>query len=720
MTVALLANGILLNAAISIPKPLSLQYIACPNAVVTMGFTVAPDLQYKWYNAASGGAIVANGDNVNTLTITKGSAADIGTWWVEPVLNGVSLSRYQVILETGNNCGTTNPTDCVDGTIIYKEDFGGNEVSDPAIKPTGIPQVIGYTYSPDLLGQNLYTISKVNPNPPNGTSWYDVGDHTSMGDDTRGYLIGFNAAIEAGQFYQYEINGLCSGSKLYFSAWIMSLIKVLKPDKANLIFILENSSGDILAQYYTGRIPDYDSNWKNYGFDFTIPNGETSVVLRIINNSTGTDGNDFVMDDIEIRLCAPPVNLNIIDSIACSGNEIELKGDYTDDGTFGENLTYRWEFTHTDNINWETLLQNDTAIISGNPLKTVWKLNSATAAVAGYYRLLVSSQGNINSVNCRMIKMGHISMNPLPELITENAEICSGHVVNLIATGSGAVSFTYYSDAAYSDIIGSGNSFQTGVLSNNTVFYIEAMSDKDCKTRDSVEITIEVPPAVITMDDAYLCYGDEITLNVLQSDGVVSWDVESLTVSPVSTQQYIVTANRPPCPDARDSVTITVGNSLYILPSALPVYKANADYSQQLTTNAESPVFTLIGNLPSGLFLSTQGGLSGQSVSGEYFVFTVQVEDIHGCKTEKEYILEKDLFIPKVFTPNGDGVNDIFMRGYKVVIFDRLGIEIFRGDDGWDGTYKGTPAPHDIYFYKLFAKDEKETEKIITGFVGLE
>jgi gliding motility-associated-like protein len=123
--------------------------------------------------------------------------------------------------------------------------------------------------------------------------------------------------------------------------------------------------------------------------------------------------------------------------------------------------------------------------------------------------------------------------------------------------------------------------------------------------------------------------------------------------------------------------------------------------------------------------LNRWGELSGRSISGEYyerfFVFTVQVEDIHGCKTEKEYTLEKDVFIPRAFTPNGDGVNDFFMRGYSVVIFDRLGIEIFRGDNGWDGTYKGNPVKHDIYFYKLrLFKNEHGNENIKTGYVGVE
>jgi gliding motility-associated-like protein len=75
--------------------------------------------------------------------------------------------------------------------------------------------------------------------------------------------------------------------------------------------------------------------------------------------------------------------------------------------------------------------------------------------------------------------------------------------------------------------------------------------------------------------------------------------------------------------------------------------------------------------------------------------------------------------VPRIFSPNGDGINDIFMKGHKITIFDRTGTVIFSGDNGWDGTYKGKTVPNDIYFYILQYKDNKE--KIITknGYIGV-
>lgn len=59
--------------------------------------------------------------------------------------------------------------------------------------------------------------------------------------------------------------------------------------------------------------------------------------------------------------------------------------------------------------------------------------------------------------------------------------------------------------------------------------------------------------------------------------------------------------------------------------------------------------------------------------------------------------------LPTAFTPYTlDGLNDIYMEGHKVVIFDRYGAKVFEGDNGWDGTFKGRFADPGVYFSKVF------------------
>lgn len=72
---------------------------------------------------------------------------------------------------------------------------------------------------------------------------------------------------------------------------------------------------------------------------------------------------------------------------------------------------------------------------------------------------------------------------------------------------------------------------------------------------------------------------------------------------------------------------------------------------------------------------------------------------------------EPTVEIPNVFTPNGDGVNDLFKvksSGYshlKCTIFNRYGeiMYVFYGLNGsWDGrTHAGLRCPDGVYFYVL-------------------
>jgi gliding motility-associated-like protein len=75
--------------------------------------------------------------------------------------------------------------------------------------------------------------------------------------------------------------------------------------------------------------------------------------------------------------------------------------------------------------------------------------------------------------------------------------------------------------------------------------------------------------------------------------------------------------------------------------------------------------------------------------------------------------LDQTLTVPTAFSPNGDGLNDVFQitigKNVKAVdlrIYDRWGNEVFKATDSkfrWDGTYKGELMPIGTYFYVLNA-----------------
>ena len=68
------------------------------------------------------------------------------------------------------------------------------------------------------------------------------------------------------------------------------------------------------------------------------------------------------------------------------------------------------------------------------------------------------------------------------------------------------------------------------------------------------------------------------------------------------------------------------------------------------------------------------------------------------------------VYVPNTFTPNNDGLNDVFgpvfrgAKSYNISIFDRWGEKMFETNDfnkGWDGTYRGEPCKEDVYVWVL-------------------
>lgn len=74
------------------------------------------------------------------------------------------------------------------------------------------------------------------------------------------------------------------------------------------------------------------------------------------------------------------------------------------------------------------------------------------------------------------------------------------------------------------------------------------------------------------------------------------------------------------------------------------------------------------------------------------------------------------LYIPNSFTPNGDGLNDVFriyfndrITEVNIEIFDRWGMKLFSSTDPnfeWDGKFKGEKLPLGVYVYKLWYSDD--------------
>ena len=109
--------------------------------------------------------------------------------------------------------------------------------------------------------------------------------------------------------------------------------------------------------------------------------------------------------------------------------------------------------------------------------------------------------------------------------------------------------------------------------------------------------------------------------------------------------------------------------------------------------------------------------------AGNYFI---NISDTAGNDTSVVIVIDPQPCFLKgeaSFSPNGDGINDIwnvsntsFYNEFLIQVFNRWGQKVFETTDemtGWDGTWKGQAVPDGTYYYiaeftdKYFGKQKK-------------
>ncbi|MDG1477592.1 MAG: gliding motility-associated C-terminal domain-containing protein [Vicingaceae bacterium] len=122
-----------------------------------------------------------------------------------------------------------------------------------------------------------------------------------------------------------------------------------------------------------------------------------------------------------------------------------------------------------------------------------------------------------------------------------------------------------------------------------------------------------------------------------------------------------------------------------------------------------------------------------EDTTGKHII-TLNVTDINGCKDSIDKILSitgnNGVYMPSGFSPNGDGLNDIFKpngfgisdNNFSFLIFDRWGTLIFESNNknfGWDGTYKGESLPTGSYIWKITYLDYENVNHSEMGNVNV-
>lgn len=176
-------------------------------------------------------------------------------------------------------------------------------------------------------------------------------------------------------------------------------------------------------------------------------------------------------------------------------------------------------------------------------------------------------------------------------------------------------------------------------------------------------------------------------------DGCMYQCIMENLLDTISSQPVMLTVHSLPLAEAGQDTTIMAGNTLQLNATG------GVSYQWVPSTDLSNP------NIPNPV-TSTLENIS----------YIVYVTDAFGCSASDTINITvdetTDIFIPDIFSPNGDGQNDIlYVRGKGIkeldfVIYDRWGEKIFETNDintGWDGTYKGSKLFTAVFYYYIKA-----------------
>lgn len=293
--------------------------------------------------------------------------------------------------------------------------------------------------------------------------------------------------------------------------------------------------------------------------------------------------------------------------------------------------------------------------------------------------------------------------------------ICDGSGTTLNANGASSYTWTPVINVANPNA--STISASPVITTVYTVTGTNGTAPYLCSSTKTVLVNVQPKTVAQTFTADPICYRSSTTIYAHGGNsytwtplsGGVEDQFDSVTiVKPQVTTIYTVTVSKNGLCPGTATVEVVV--------NPLPIVYAGSDTTININ---ESVLLQGTGNVAVG-FLSTDTNPLNCNLCPSIIVqpqdntcYLLQGTNRFGCTSFDEVCVTvtKDygVYIPNAFTPNGDGLNELFIpAGYAIAevdlyIFDRWGKEIFKSDDthpGWDGTYNGLLCKQDIYVYK--------------------
>ncbi|MEO7089000.1 MAG: gliding motility-associated C-terminal domain-containing protein, partial [Bacteroidia bacterium] len=273
-----------------------------------------------------------------------------------------------------------------------------------------------------------------------------------------------------------------------------------------------------------------------------------------------------------------------------------------------------------------------------------------------------------------------------------------------------------------------GQSTSNITVNQSGEYIVHTVDSNGCKGTDSIAIQVYAPVVPAISKDTVICQGQSVQLNASGGISCQWYPNEALNnneifnpiANPLSNITYKVNISNGHC-NAIDTVTVHVkpipyvyaGEDVTILPGETTVLQASGDSNY-------------LWYPPYGLSCThcANPSVSPDSTTTYY----VTVSNAFGCSATDTVTIyvQPTLYIPNAFTPNGDGVNDVFapkffgIKTLQVYIYNRWGELIYQWNtlNGfWDGKMNGRTVQEDVYVYLLEAVTDRNVSIKRTGTV---
>ena len=292
-------------------------------------------------------------------------------------------------------------------------------------------------------------------------------------------------------------------------------------------------------------------------------------------------------------------------------------------------------------------------------------------------------------------------------------------------TGGTAPYYTSLNSNADADFVQDQILFQNLPATTHVVFVRDSQG---CETN----VFVEINPGVnleATVTPLYSCDGiiPDNRLEILFADPSVSGDVLYAldSTDPLDMQ---LTADFTNIPPGDHYISIAHSNGCVntvdftieaFEPLTLVLENSNINEITAIATGGLEEYTFFFGDI--------DNGTDNTFIINRTDTYPVTVIDQNGCSVTMEIFLEFiDIEIPDFFTPDGDGLNDLWLPdnleafpNALMIIFDRYGRELHRmgyGDAGWTGIYNNRELPTGDYWYIIKLQGENDNREFIGHF----